>query len=482
MLCAGPGEVLHERWRGATVYNLGGRKRRMGASIGPHNYDQTGVWTPDAPHNDSDAWNPIDLKSGISARSGVALTMFRCGYEIDIDEACSITFKRGGASVTMTPQALAWVNGDQVQVIAEPRPGRPMVVDEDGVTVRDAYGPGIHWRAAFWPDNVKPCVIVDDPQALVANPLTAPYIANPRLAKILSVGWSNGNPDRDQLFRRYAYRQRVADRVLHGRADEVKVPIAPMPLRASEGDAMWFAGARAWDDEQGWPVRSEWQQFGADLQVVCSLPIEAVLAARGALLLDDTMAEQQVGASADDSSERGLGSTWVTSTSCSSRAYTTTASDSYRAAGIRWQAPIPVGATITSASVTVNFIYDDPWTTLYFDDTGDAANFVTTAGIIARPRTAHGVSWQADNLGTGQQTTPDLSSPLQDVVSRGDWLSGNSLVMLSIPNADINRWADWTAYDGNPALAAKLNATYTVPAAGGGIPPHLLFNVAHGGL
>jgi hypothetical protein len=67
----------------------------------------------------------------------------------------------------------------------------------------------------------------------------------------------------------------------------------------------------------------------------------------------------------------------------------------------------------------------------------DSAATFTTAGfgISSRPRTSASVSWAAPEwLVFGEaglrQRTPNLSSLLQEVVSRPGWASGNALALI----------------------------------------------------
>lgn len=466
VLCAGQGETLRERWRGAIVYDLGGRQRRMGATIGPCHHDLTGPWTADAPHTGAglDLWEPIDLRPGLSAQGGVVRRVHRAGITSDFFGTGAIRCERGGAKTTLRPVALAWVNdaGDR-QVIGTPTIGR-IASDEDGLWAPDAFGPGLDWGMRLWPDCARPVVRIARPGAL-PHPTIGPR--GLRLAKILSVGHDGGRVVGLQDIKA---KRAVRPDLLSGRADEVRRPTAPMPLRASEGDALWFAGARAWDDEQTWEVRSEWQRYGADVQVVCSLPIEAVLAARGALLLDTTMAEQQVGASADDSSELGTGSTFPVLATLEFRSNTLTTSSSYRCCGARWTPPVPQGATITSASVGWYLLYDSPNGNMYFEDVADSANYTTTTAVISRTRTTAYTSWISIGTATNDWYAIDAAAPLGEVVSRGDWVSGNGMSALLIANNDANYTGSIRSFDGNASLAAKLNATYTEGAGATGSP------------
>ncbi|HKI82156.1 MAG TPA: hypothetical protein VKA04_10955, partial [Pseudodesulfovibrio sp.] len=158
---------MHERWRGATVYHISGQTYRMGASIGPHNYDQTGIWTPDASNQDLDVWQPIDLRPGLTAASGIQRRVHKSGMQSDWHHDGSITCERGGTSCTLRLLALAWINdAGERQVIGSFQPG-PVVDDEDGLWRIDALGTGIDYGARLYPDMTRPVVRINNPSRLI---------------------------------------------------------------------------------------------------------------------------------------------------------------------------------------------------------------------------------------------------------------------------------------------------------------------------
>jgi len=210
------GEVEVARTRSARRWHLGGRRYRVGCAIGPVHFcadpfDPPGLAAPDA-------WSPIDLRHTLSARSGVSRTMSACGYATDLATDYTVTVRRGGCDVQLAPVALEWRNAaGQVQLVAKPTPGLPVTVDEDGLWVLNAVGPGLDWGLRLWPDMARPVVRIADPAALFAG-FRAPTInaTGLRLCKVLSVGWSNGQPARDKLFRQVQHSLHCPEQVYGG--------------------------------------------------------------------------------------------------------------------------------------------------------------------------------------------------------------------------------------------------------------------------
>ena len=131
--------------------------------------------------------------------------------------------------------------------------------------------------------------------------------------------------------------------------------------------------------------------------------------------------------------------------------------------GIRFNLPVPQGATINNAYIQFTVDEDkndDPVNfTIKTELTDNASEFALTQNNLSdRPTTSNQVTWssipqwnnEGDN-GTDQQT-PDLSSIIQEVVNRSGWSQGNAAVFL------IEGQGTRTAisYDKDPSKASKL--------------------------
>ncbi|HZN38532.1 MAG TPA: hypothetical protein VFD82_06990 [Planctomycetota bacterium] len=134
--------------------------------------------------------------------------------------------------------------------------------------------------------------------------------------------------------------------------------------------------------------------------------------------------------------------------------------------GLRFQnLTVPPGAVITSAYV--QFTTDEATSittqlTIAGQASDNAPTFGSTASnISSRPRTTSTVAWAPvpwTTVGEAgpNQRTPNLASIVQQVVNRPGWSSGNAIVFVITGTG--TRTA--SAYDDNPALAARLIVNY----------------------
>ncbi|MHC4676590.1 MAG: glycoside hydrolase family 78 protein, partial [Planctomycetota bacterium] len=146
--------------------------------------------------------------------------------------------------------------------------------------------------------------------------------------------------------------------------------------------------------------------------------------------------------------------------------------------GMRFQnILVPQGATITNAYV--QFAADTANSgatnlTVYGEDIGTAPTFTSTASnISSRTRTSATVSW--DNVPAWNspppreqgvnQRTPNISSIIEEIVGRGDWASGNDLVIIIDGTVGSEREAEsWNGANGhgNLSLAPYIHIEYSV--------------------
>jgi hypothetical protein len=142
---------------------------------------------------------------------------------------------------------------------------------------------------------------------------------------------------------------------------------------------------------------------------------------------------------------------------------------------------VPKNAIITNAYI--QFTVDETNSTtinlnIYGQDIGNAPTFTTTANnITSRAKTSPAVAWSPaawttiGTAGVGQQT-PNISSIIQQIVNRSDWVANNALVLFV--NGGVRRTA--SAYDGVAAEAPKLFITYTVNTIGIKVSPKVFLN------
>lgn len=125
---------------------------------------------------------------------------------------------------------------------------------------------------------------------------------------------------------------------------------------------------------------------------------------------------------------------------------------------------IPAGAVIDSAILTLTCNgSDDADAIVYFNDVDSAASFADDADVFNRVKTTAGVAWAVTNAGAGSEVLPDIKTPLQEVVDRGGWDSGNNLMPII--------WSNTGTYLGfsiaKTANFPTLDITYSEAASGG---------------
>ena len=133
-------------------------------------------------------------------------------------------------------------------------------------------------------------------------------------------------------------------------------------------------------------------------------------------------------------------------------------------AGLRFaNVTIPQGATITSATLTVvvnNATVDIPDIDIYCQAADNADAFsASTYDISSRSRTTAKASWIVASPGTGSgtKTSSDISAPLQELVNRAGWSSGNAAVFIL-----LNRGSSYFRFNSyDTGTAPKLDVTYT---------------------
>jgi hypothetical protein len=146
--------------------------------------------------------------------------------------------------------------------------------------------------------------------------------------------------------------------------------------------------------------------------------------------------------------------------------------------GLRFQPPIPQGATIVTAYV--QFKVDETGSgaaslVVSGQAADNAAAFGSTSGdVTSRPQTSASASWTPAPWNTvaeagPDQRTPNIASTVQEIVNRPGWVPGNSLVLFV--SGTGTRTAE--SYNGDAGGAALLHVEYspTAPATDPPSPP-----------
>lgn len=114
-------------------------------------------------------------------------------------------------------------------------------------------------------------------------------------------------------------------------------------------------------------------------------------------------------------------------------------------------------ATLTQSSATVNL-------TIFCVAADNAAAPTTVAGAEALALTSASVAWNAiagQSSGVAQQT-PNAAGPMQEVIDRPGWQSGNAIVFVIRDNGSTaNAYRGWASFDHTTFAAPALAIDYT---------------------
>ena len=184
-----------------------------------------------------------------------------------------------------------------------------------------------------------------------------------------------------------------------------------------------------------------------------------------------TFLNLQVNANTDDADQQEFGTMYragCTSDSSAGNACVKTSdagTTSRYWGGLRFNAvTIPQGTTILTATLefyVTSSTYDDPKFDIYGQAADNPGTFQATAhDIDGRSRTTAYTTWSADGIGTGWITGPDIAAVVQEIVNRGGWASGNSLVLILKPYDAATEEFRWRSYDSGDGAAVKLHVKY----------------------
>lgn len=139
-------------------------------------------------------------------------------------------------------------------------------------------------------------------------------------------------------------------------------------------------------------------------------------------------------------------------------------SGSYHDQWIRFpNVTIPAGATIKTAILRFRCLSTRStalYQKIHFNDADNAVAPVNHADYDNKILTDAYVNWTIESTTSGSNVdSPDVTVPLQEVIDRAGWTSGNALMVLLIDNSSLD-WRSMRAYDGDPATSCKLIVTY----------------------
>jgi len=173
----------------------------------------------------------------------------------------------------------------------------------------------------------------------------------------------------------------------------------------------------------------------------------------------------QIGASANDgnqdgsSFDSGSASVWLGTGASTTSSYT----------GLRFaNLAIPAGATINSARLQV-YSNQSQWLrvsmSLAAEAIGNSPTFSANSLPSQRTLTTHKVAHSSDTqwLANTWYGLDEIAPVLQEVVTRADWQSGNSLSIILTGTGGAWGRTFVTGFDGSALNAPKLVIVYTTP-------------------
>ncbi|MCJ7750882.1 MAG: hypothetical protein MUQ65_07275 [Armatimonadetes bacterium] len=490
-LTPGEGEIelLDRRTRNAKVFHLGGRRYRIGASLGPVHYRRD-------PFDEQEELKEIDLS--LVPTPGEAWD-FACetnGYQVRVWNSrevgartlrCVAQFRRAGRWFEMAPVALLWMNGaGERELIAKPVASAPTVEQEpDRVLWHDAFGAGLDFCYTLTSDHFWKAVIVREKAAL-PRPMIG--LAGLRLVVVMSAAWGDGARAGNGFADTVETTLDDDENALDAADEELREPEGFDYGDTADRPLWWLRKPRAWDsgeERQGFEMGWELRRRGG--VVLMLLGIDArVLADESVaypVYIDTVMTEEAISASSDDA--YSYGTTHPGSTTLSTNGNYTLQGGStttFYIAGYRFQTiPIPPGVTVDSASLTVRSggVAGDGQTDwrVVAEDVDNAATF--SAGHKPSDayavKTAASVRWTdagGDWAINATKVSPSLVGPVGEVLARPGWALNAALVIL-IANWSTSfesgiKYRTIRTYDYSVSYVAKFNCTYTEPPPAGG--------------
>lgn len=140
--------------------------------------------------------------------------------------------------------------------------------------------------------------------------------------------------------------------------------------------------------------------------------------------------------------------------------------------GIRWQAvAVDNGAVICSAILSVNptSTTSEVVPTIWHGEDTASATEMTSYDLDVRLLTDASVTWDPDPWTSGVRDELDVTTLVQEVVNRGDWETGNDLMLIYADNGAATGAAHvrfFSSYDGSTILAPNLTIEYEVTISG----------------
>jgi hypothetical protein len=385
--------------------------------------------------------------------------MVKAGYKVFFKENFNggkiVRYEKSGEWLEIEPGPLKWTvdreqgTGNREQLISEPRNiiGSPIPDKPNHIYWTNAYGGKLDFE---W---------VTDNTRLTKYLIIENFNHLPPLNQELN---QNSNDVYLELNLGFEFSERLT----------VNREQRTIKFKNKEGETLWgFLPLRYWDSgEQRKEGISEFniatEQYNNTTMSI-QVPYKWLKSATYPVYID-TILELQIGAAADDvwSAE---GVSFSTTNVNFNAGRNPLGSADLNSVARFTNVTVPRGAKVNNAYLTLQAVGTDSATVLtdlYAEATNTADRITSEADFQSRASTTAVAwdnieSWTADN----NYNSPSIATPIQEVIDRAGWSSGNNINIFWINDgtsaADANRLAD--SYDGDSTNAPKLTIEYWVP-------------------
>jgi hypothetical protein len=465
-------EVEELRTRGAKRFHIQGtNQKRVAAQVGPIHFSYD-------PFNPDDPWHEIDLDVLLTPDKPWDAACETNGYQVHFFQNIirgakhyryAAEFRRAGRWLRMAPIALYWVNGAGAkQLISKPLSvGAPTINNDlNFVQWDNVFGYGLHFRYNLSPDKFFKTLVITAKENL---PTPTIGLAGLKLSLVMALEWDSmaktGNGFAKDIETSF-------DDTHPDTEDEGLDDPEVYDHRDDRGSVFWIHKPKAWDSApERHSVGINWRikRKGGNVFGVFSVGAGALNRTEVVypVFVDTAIAEEQTAASADDGYQQGA--------SRSTTGTFTQVGNYFGSVGmaIRFQTiPIPIGVTISSATITLCGLgFNGTVTSVHAKQWGIAEDSCSTFDDIARnaydvTKTSTGVNWDPSECsGSIWYTLPDIATPTQAIVSRGGWANNNNIGFVILDNSSVGTSSRVEYYTWDQAgnfSGPKFDATYIV--------------------
>lgn len=462
---ADPVELVDQRSRNSKTFSLGGDSYALDVSLGSVHYK-------DDPGDPNEQWKDIDTTITESPRENWDWETVKGNWHLLIRDDTTVAVGKAGGWLGFQYIGFAYLDwaSKEYRILDTRQPVIP-VVTNNKITWTGIFG-GATLEYIYTPDGFKENLYI--PQTtrdwLAAHPPSSYGLDNDTsyLTGIILCDWTGSFPAEtaDGTPVNWDNVNEFIGSGVFWRHPVTSKIVTALPVGYARHDDVepedWIDLRCRFFSQGGF----HYLLFGAKVTDLNSMPA-------GTIILDPSV-DEQVGASSDDCYAR-QGDSYFSLTSVNFPAGDISSSLYDAEAGGRFTGvAIPQGSTITDAWISLRaraMLSNIPDTFIEVEDTDDAATFTDLTNYNARSRTS-AVSWTPPSWITDNwYNSNSIVTPIQAVINRGGWSSGNDLVVFW---RDEPGWGFLQAYimahsyDSDSGSAPKLHIEYTAAAAAAG--------------